>query len=289
MRYFRIGDVDFGFDENEYRVLSGQFFEPFYIKTEAIGQGQEIVRYRSRFCDLEELCKDRLLKHDDFYELFNTEKGQMLIYHWMNCRYAYGMLVDDLEKNEDIICCFDYRMEELNPLPMERFFSCVGLHSKLLQRRAAVLHASYIDWKGRAILFMGVSGTGKSTQADLWNRYAGAEIINGDRALVRRRESIWHAYGYPCCGSSNICLNRTLPVRAIVKLEQGTENEVIPMSLNEKIRSLLSGTEVYRWNMKEIDRALELVQRLAAEVLMVRLICRPDEDAVAVLRKYLED
>lgn len=183
MRYFRIGDVDFGFDENEYRVLSGQFFEPFYIKTEAIGQGQEIVRYRSRFCDLEELCKDRLLKHDDFYELFNTEKGQMLIYHWMNCRYAYGMLVDDLEKNEDIICCFDYRMEELNPLPMERFLAVSVFTASFFSagRRFFTLHTligkggRYFLWEfpaqesqHRQICGIGMQGQRLSTEIGHW-------------------------------------------------------------------------------------------------------------------------
>ncbi|WP_370839368.1 hypothetical protein [Intestinibacter bartlettii] len=35
--------------------------------------------------------------------------------------------------------------------------------------------------KDKGILFSAPSGTGKSTQADLWEKYENAEIINGDR------------------------------------------------------------------------------------------------------------
>lgn len=67
----------------------------------------------------------------------------------------------------------------------------VGLHHKLLQQDALVIHASYIEFMGRGILFLGPSGTGKSTQARLWNEHAGAPILNGDRALLRQKDGIW--------------------------------------------------------------------------------------------------
>lgn len=60
-----------------------------------------------------------------------------------------------------------------------------------------VLHSAYIVTRGgEGILFSGPSGIGKSTQAALWERFAGARTVNGDRALVparrkngRRRDS----------------------------------------------------------------------------------------------------
>lgn len=151
------------------------------------------------------------------------------------------------------------------------------------------MHASYIDWNGQAILFAAASGTGKSTQAALWERYAGAEILNGDRVLLREREQIWNAYGYPCCGSSDICVNRNLPLRAIVILEQGSENQVSEIPAGEKIRTLLAGIEVYRWSIREIDKALELAEQIARKVPVVKFVCRPEEGAVTVLKNYLEE
>ena len=48
-----------------------------------------------------------------------------------------------------------------------------------------VLHSSYVlTQSGAAVLFSGPSGIGKSTQAALWQQYAGADVINGDRTLL---------------------------------------------------------------------------------------------------------
>lgn len=62
----------------------------------------------------------------------------------------------------------------------------LGLERLLLSRQGLLLHASFIRWQDRGILFSAPSGTGKSTQADLWVRHRGAEVINGDRAALRR-------------------------------------------------------------------------------------------------------
>ena len=44
----------------------------------------------------------------------------------------------------------------------------MGLEHLLATQRAVILHSAYIDYKGKAILFSAPSGTGKSTQAELW-------------------------------------------------------------------------------------------------------------------------
>ena len=70
-----------------------------------------------------------------------------------------------------------------------------------------LLHSSFIKWKDKAILFTAPSGTGKSTQADLWEKYENAEIINGDRSGIRKMDGKWTAYGLPIAGSSGIYKN----------------------------------------------------------------------------------
>ena len=58
----------------------------------------------------------------------------------------------------------------------------LGLETLLLKYDGLLLHSSFIRWRGEGILFSAPSGTGKSTQADLWVKYEDAEILNGDRA-----------------------------------------------------------------------------------------------------------
>ena len=71
-------------------------------------------------------------------------------------------------------------------LSTQTVLEAASLFDILADAGMLVLHSAYIITRqGQGILFSGPSGIGKSTQAALWQRYAGAEIVNGDRALVR--------------------------------------------------------------------------------------------------------
>lgn len=94
------------------------------------------------------------------------------------------------------------------------FASLFALERRMLQKDSFILHSAYIRHRGRAILFSAPSGTGKSTQASLWAQYAGAEIINGDRALLQKVQDCWMARGLaglrhvghlPKCGCAAEC------------------------------------------------------------------------------------
>ena len=106
-----------------------------------------------------------------------------------------------------------------------RLWSTVYLPQLLLPYRTLVFHAAYIGWQGRGILFTAPSGTGKSTQAELWRALRGSEVLNGDKAGVSLRESPM-AHSMPFSGTSGICRNVSLPLRAIVVLSQAPENTV---------------------------------------------------------------
>ena len=68
-------------------------------------------------------------------------------------------------------------------LSTQTVLEAASLFDILADAGMLVLHSSYIVTRQeQGILFSGPSGIGKSTQAALWQRYAGAEIVNGDRA-----------------------------------------------------------------------------------------------------------
>ena len=157
---------------------------------------------------------------------------------------------------------------------------------KLLAAHGAFfLHASFIAYGGQAILFTAPKQTGKSTQAALWNRYRGAEIINGDRVLLRKTQGVWAACGSPYCGTSGICKNRVLPVRAIVLLSQAEKNEVFPAGAKETAAAFLNGCTYEPQTQTEamLDFALNIWQ----EIPIFRFACRPDASAVLCLEQAL--
>ncbi len=231
---------------------------------------------------LEPYLSSPLFPENFVYGIYTHRDHPLIVYPWGNRRRGFAVWPDSFRVS------FDPCMYRQTPIREDWFFSICAFHRQLLNRGACVLHASYIDVGGEAILFSGPSGVGKSTQAGLWVQHAGAEVINGDRALLREDDGGWKAYGYPSCGTSGICINRTLPLRAIVILSQGRENRVERMAAGAAIRALISATEFYPWHQGEFDLALRVAERIVSRVSILHLVCTPDQNAVDVLKQYLK-
>jgi len=164
-------------------------------------------------------------------------------------------------------------------LELPRFF---------LERDAVFLHASVVRWQGRAILFSGQKQIGKSTQAELWRRFRGAEVLNGDRALLRRMDGLWMACGSPFCGTSGICVNGKIPIAAIVLLQKSPYNRIEPVDLKRTFAAFLSGCTFDAQNRMEAEHVLSLAEQIHREVPVFQLCCTPDEKAVLCLEKAMK-
>lgn len=164
----------------------------------------------------------------------------------------------------------------------------IGMETLFLRKNCLMLHAAFIRWKGKGILFTAPSGTGKSTQAELWKKYERADILNGDRAAVRRDESgCWQAYGLPYAGSSGIYRNEKTPVSAVIVLRQAEENRIRRLGMLDTIRNLYPETTVHHWEPDFVEKALTLLTELAGEVPFYLLECRPDRGAVEAVKNVL--
>lgn len=164
----------------------------------------------------------------------------------------------------------------------------IDLSRILLHQGGLILHASYIIWNDRGILFTAPSGTGKSTQAGLWAEHKEAEIINGDRAVLREKNGRMWAYSLPFAGSSGICVNRSSPVRAIVVLSQAAENSVRELAPTEAVKYLYSQCALNRWNREEVETVLGVLAKMVRTTKVVKLDCLPNRSAVETLIDYLE-
>ncbi len=167
---------------------------------------------------------------------------------------------------------------------LENFF-CI---EKLLMKfDAMILHSCHIQKDGQSILFTAPSGTGKSTQGELWRKYRDAEVINGDRTIIRKREGSWYAYGAPFCGTSNIHLNRQAPIKAIVVLRQAPEDQVELMSGRQAFTAMYSEVTVNSWNDAYVQKALNWVTELLGDIKIYSFLCTKDPEAVDTLERYI--
>ena len=166
-------------------------------------------------------------------------------------------------------------------------FNRIGLETLLLQHQGLLLHASLIKYKNKTIALAGPSGVGKSTQAALWEKALGAAVLNGDRAALRKVETGWAGYGYPCAGTSGIYKKDSAPLAAVVVLGQAEENHLRQLSPAEALRLLYPEISIHRWDKDFATRATDLFLDLTATVPVYFLACRPDEDAVLLVKKGL--
>ena len=150
-----------------------------------------------------------------------------------------------------------------------------------------ILHSSFINWQNNGILFSAPSGTGKSTQADLWNKHENAEIINGDRAGVRNVDGVWSAYGLPVAGSSGIYKNKKAQISHIIVLRQGTENKLTRLSPRDAFIKIYSETTVHTWDDEFQNNILNMISDLVQNVPVYLYECLPDESAVEFLKEQI--
>ncbi|MCQ2507468.1 MAG: hypothetical protein MJ097_01610 [Dorea sp.] len=99
----------------------------------------------------------------------------------------------------------------------------------LLPYKRVILHASAILYDGKAYLFVAPSGGGKSTQAEIWRRCYGSEILNGDKVILNLSEEEITVYGSPVAGSSGIYQNRSAPLGAIFVIKKAAFNRLFPI------------------------------------------------------------
>ncbi|MBR5322833.1 MAG: hypothetical protein IKU48_04750 [Clostridia bacterium] len=218
-------------------------------------------------------------------EYYDYIDGEALTYHF-NEIGGKPFAVTRFLKNGDIfidVCSgFESYFEGSTGI-----FNRIGVEMMLLKYGGMLLHASLIEYQGKAIAFTGPSGIGKSTQADIWHKRLGADIINGDRAAIRKVDGEWRAYGSPFAGTSGIYKNKNAPLSAIVVLKQSKENKLVPLNAAEAFGIIYSEISIHQWDKRFVSDITDIYLDLLNAVPVYLLECLPNEDAATILKKGL--
>lgn len=169
---------------------------------------------------------------------------------------------------------------------LHQLYEEIALPHILLQGKKIVIHSSYIETPMGAILFTAPSGTGKTTQAELWKKHRGAVILNGDRSVLGLSHGKRMVFGYPISGSSEDCENRSLPLCAVVALKQAPENTVRRLRGRDALRVLLNGTYYNKRFPQDVSLNMEAALPFL-ETPIFELSCRPDLGAVEALEQAI--
>ena len=154
---------------------------------------------------------------------------------------------------------------------------------RLLSRDTLMFHGSTVAVDGKAYLFTGPCGTGKSTHTRLWRELFGqrAIMINDDMPFLQITPDGVLAYGSPWSGKHGLATNICASLQGICFLQRGAENEIQPLSPKQ------GNAAVHRQMHTPIDETLQnkafsLADRLAEVVPLWQMRCNMQLSAAEV-------
>ncbi len=141
-------------------------------------------------------------------------------------------------------------------------------------------HASVIRYKDEGYMFLGRSGTGKSTHSRLWlNNIDGTSLLNDDNPVIRIVDGKAYIYGTPWSGKTPCYKNEVVPLKAVVRLSQAPYNKVTRLSALQAYASLMPSCSCMRWDRTSTDALHKSVEKVISKVACWHLECLPDADA----------
>lgn len=157
------------------------------------------------------------------------------------------------------------KLSEDDAVYMESGFQFYG---NLLRFDGLMLHASAVAYEGRAYLFSGPCGMGKSTHTRLWKQVFGedAVVFNDDKPAIRRVDGKWYAYGTPWCGKDGINVNMKVPLGGICFLRRGEKNDIYRLDSLRSSASVISQTIRRFKSESNLTLMLSHVDKLVREI-----------------------
>ncbi len=227
-------------------------------------------------CVYEEFFFKIYKKENKFYMCFYDLKEEMKL-------YAIAKFISDSEIKVNYL-----KQYACNISSIRSCFMHIAFEELLMRHKRFMLHASFIQTKYGGLVFSGPSGIGKSTQADLWKKYKNAEIINGDRTILKQQDSYWIGFGSPYAGSSQYFVNKSCKIVAIIFLEKGRENKLEKIPMIDSFKKIYSQMLINVWDLKYIEVLSEGIEKMVKNIAVYKYTCTPDKDSVEYLDKFLD-
>lgn len=160
-------------------------------------------------------------------------------------------------------------------------------YSNAIRYHMIQFHSSLVQWQDHGIMFIGPSGIGKTTQAELWEKYQNSEIINGDLVFVQKKDDDFLGWGTPWHGSSPYCLNKSVSISAIIVLKQDKENKIRRLNGLEMVSEVGKNLFYPQWVDKGTEMALDILNQLLQKVPVYELTNRADKESVELVKQEI--
>lgn len=201
---------------------------------------------------------------------------------------SYGYCCIAQENFEQVFIPFSY----LRKLSKQGFIILNEALYQLARFRALflnmlVLHASAVVYQDEVVLFSGMKGAGKSTQARLWLKNTDAWVLNYDKPVVKLDEERVLVSGSPWGGKEDLSINEVRPAKALFFVHQAKENRVVRLSAAKAYSQAYLNYFVYPLSKDIEQRYDDALNQLVRKVPIYDLYCTDTKEAVEVVKKEL--
>ena len=156
------------------------------------------------------------------------------------------------------------------------------------QHHMTVLHSASLLYRGKAWLFSGSSGTGKSTHTNLWHKLLHVPLLNGDLNLLALDHGQPVIHGLPWCGTSEISDCGTHPLGGIILLKQDKEDYMETLSPDARQLLVFQRLISPLWTPEQVDCCLRFAADLTSKIYVARLHCTVNDSAMETAKKAID-
>ena len=162
-----------------------------------------------------------------------------------------------------------------------RFAMWIGFGLMMLKHDTLAIHSSCIVYKDKAVLFLGESGTGKSTHTRLWRENIdGAKLLNDDSPMIRVEDGKVWAYGSAWSGKTPCYKNERYELKACVRLSQAPYNKIQKLPVLHAYGAIHpSCPPEFAYDEKLYDEVSGIIGKILSKVPFYHLACLPNEEA----------
>ena len=222
-------------------------------------------------------------------ELRQEEEGQNIIcghtaageavfeYHWWGDTAGWLVSSADYQKGR-LITTGQYTKMAIDNSMMILFALATA------DKGTVLFHAAVVSHQGRGYMFLGPSGTGKSTHARLWLKHIdGTELVNDDNPVVR--DGV--VYGSPWSGKTPCYRNVKARLGALTLIERATRNSIERLGPVQAFATLLPACSSMKWDSTIYNHLCDTLSHIIETTAVYTLHCLPDEEAAVLCHHTL--
>ena len=148
-------------------------------------------------------------------------------------------------------------------------------------QKTLLFHSSVTVKDGKGFMFLGHSGTGKSTHSRQWlAAFEDAWLLNDDNPAVRIMEDgKVYVYGTPWSGKTPCYKSAEAPVGALVQLAQAPENKITLLRMTQAYPYILASVSGLKVLPQTMDLLYQTIAQLLEKCPVYKLECLPNPDA----------